>query len=808
MSANLVPSDPQAAALAPQASAGYRSWEDSAGAGTQTAGVAEMLSRSVSAIWRYKWLVLAIVVSGTSVGYALTRMVKPKYDVNGRIWVAKNQSNNGPITTPGLISDALSWTELVRAGIVLDQVVAKHALWISADVAADSVVLRGMQPSPALVPGGYQLTTDASGATYRLLRRAGRGGGEDVEVERGTVGDSVGRSVGLLWQPSPEALGASRTVSFNVVTPREASLRLNRDLTVGLPQTSNVMTLILTGEQPGKLAATMNTLMQTFVSEAGRLKQQNLSAVARTVEEQLQQAKEQLERASSAYERFKVNTITLPSENTVVAPGVAMATNPVFQQFFQDNITYKALARDRAALERILEESGAGGRLSVEALRTLPIVQSNPELQGEITNLTAAQLQLRQQLRVWTDSGPPVVALRQYISQLETQTIPQLARIALEQLRVQEADVQGRIAGQATELQQIPQRTIEEASRQREVSIADRIYSDLQGRAASARLAEMSAMPDVSILDPAVPPLNPSSDTALGIFLVAIAASIGLALFVALLLDRMDKRFRYPEQATTELGLDIVGAIPTLTNPRNSSARLQEASQLVESFRSLSLTVRSAFDGLGPVQLTISSPGPGDGKSFISANLASALADGGFRTVLVDGDIRRGALHSVFAPMTQTPGLLEYLAGDAAMNEIVRSTGHRNLFVIPCGKRRRHGPELLAGDGMVGLIRDLRGQFDAVIVDSAPLGAGIDPFALGVATGAMLIVLRTGETDRKLAQAKLEVLDRMPVRILGTVLNDIGENPQFKYYYYLEGYGAESAEEAQALVGSGTSTDR
>jgi Mrp family chromosome partitioning ATPase len=106
---------------------------------------------------------------------------------------------------------------------------------------------------------------------------------------------------------------------------------------------------------------------------------------------------------------------------------------------------------------------------------------------------------------------------------------------------------------------------------------------------------------------------------------------------------------------------------------------------------------------------------------------------------------------------------------------------------------------------MLGLVRDLRQQFDAIIVDSAPLGAGIDPFALGVATGAMLIVLRTGETDRKLAQAKLEVLDRMPVRVLGTVLNDIGESPQFKYYYYLEGYGAlEAATTGEtSLIGSG-----
>jgi capsular exopolysaccharide synthesis family protein len=305
------------------------------------------------------------------------------------------------------------------------------------------------------------------------------------------------------------------------------------------------------------------------------------------------------------------------------------------------------------------------------------------------------------------------------------------------------------------------------------------------------------------VFDTATVPSRPSSDTASSIFIVAILASLGLGLGAAILLDQTDRRFRYPEQATRDLGLDIMSGIPTIRNPRNASARLQEASQLVESFRSLSLTVRSAFDGIGPVVLTVSSPGPGDGKSFVSANLGMALADGGYRTVVIDGDIRRGALHSVFAPASQTPGLTDFLAGEAILSEVLRPTSHPGLFLIPCGRRRRNGPELLAGEGMVNLLRDLRQQFDAVICDSAPLGAGIDPFALGVASGAMLIVLRTGETDRKLAQAKLEVLDRMPVRVLGTVLNDIGESPQFKYYYYLEGYGAlETAD--SALIGSGS----
>jgi capsular exopolysaccharide synthesis family protein len=763
------------------------------------------VARVWSSLKRYKWLILAIVVTGTSVGYALTRMVRPKYDVNATIWVARQPSSQGPVTAPGLLTDALSWTELARSFVVLDRVVARLGLYVEPADLADSLVFRGLLPTEALRAGPYTLAIDASGRSYTLLRRGETREEEDQVVERGAVGDSIGRSIGLLWVPRTPLLGSNRSLEFEVITPREAATRLNRDLNVNLMPTSNMMRLYLKGDQAGLLADKMNTLITVFVEEAARLKKENLSAVRATVQEQMDSAKLQLDRARAALETFKVNTITLPSEQTVVAPGIGIASNPVFTDYFNQNINYKNAIRDREIVQGILDTAKArDGRISIEALKSVPIATLiNANLQTEIQQLETLQTQLRRMLVTRTDSHPAVVALRSQIQDLETKTIPELANNSLVQLRVIEDQLRRRIDGASSDLKAIPQRTIQEAALTSDVSVADRIYQDLQGRTVNARLAEMSALPDVSILDSAVAPRRPSSDTAPGIFLVAIAASVGFAVFLAVLLDRLDKRFRYPEQATNELGLDIMGAIPTITNPRNSSARLQEATQLVESFRSLSLSVRSAFNGSGPVQLTVSSPGPGDGKSFVSANLASALADGGYRTVLVDGDIRRGALHSVFAPMTADPGLLDYLAGEAALGDIVRSTQHGNLFVIPCGKRRRHGPELLAGEGMTALVRDLRGQFDAVILDSAPLGAGIDPYALGVASGAMLIVLRTGETDRKLAQAKLDVLDRMPVRILGTVLNDIGENPQFRYYYYLEGYAAVETGEQGALLGAG-----
>ncbi len=103
------------------------------------------------------------------------------------------------------------------------------------------------------------------------------------------------------------------------------------------------------------------------------------------------------------------------------------------------------------------------------------------------------------------------------------------------------------------------------------------------------------------------------------------------------------------------------------------------------------------------------------------------------------------------------------------------------------------------------LMAQLKSRFNVIIVDSPPLGAGIDPFVLGTATGNMVIVLRSGETNRQMAEAKLRLLDRLPVRVLGAVLNDIRSDGVYQYYSYVYGYVAneEKAGRLPAASGSG-----
>jgi Mrp family chromosome partitioning ATPase len=128
------------------------------------------------------------------------------------------------------------------------------------------------------------------------------------------------------------------------------------------------------------------------------------------------------------------------------------------------------------------------------------------------------------------------------------------------------------------------------------------------------------------------------------------------------------------------------------------------------------------------------------------------------------------------------------------------------LTFLGGGTRTHGGPELLSSPALSQLLLSLRSSYDVILVDTPPLGAGVDPYVLATATGNLVLVLRTGVTDRELAGAKLDMLDRLPIRILGAILNDVQAGAAYRYYgyhhYYLEGYETrDEGQEAGVLPG-------
>jgi polysaccharide biosynthesis transport protein len=230
----------------------------------------------------------------------------------------------------------------------------------------------------------------------------------------------------------------------------------------------------------------------------------------------------------------------------------------------------------------------------------------------------------------------------------------------------------------------------------------------------------------------------------------------------------------------------------------------EAVAQIVEAFRSIRMNVRYASGNQRNVVFGITSPGPGDGKSLVASNLALSFAEGGWRTVLIDADTRRGQLNATFDTAT-SPGLVEYLEGTSLLAEVFYPTRHDNLTIIPCGTRHRRAPELLATPRMQQLVASLAAEFDVVIIDTPPLGAGTDAYAIGTACGQLAVVLRANRTNLKMAKAKLSVLGQLPVTMLGAILNEVHtDSAMYQYYSYDPDYVL--AEETTPALSSGGGT--
>jgi succinoglycan biosynthesis transport protein ExoP len=806
MSASLPPALPgPGSALEPYAPspvqpAIYRGGD--AGEGEQSGG--SEIGRLLSALNRFKWLVLAALLLGSGGGVLASRMITPEYTVQSTVLLTgasgANQSR-GPLRDDALL-DAQGWIDLLRSYAIADSVVMQLSLYLEPKKAADSVAFRGFQLNrQRFFPGNFKL--EVTGPRYVLRDELG------IFNEQGIVGDSIGRTAGFLWRPNKAVLGDGRTIAFRVRQPREASNDILRRLNIGLAGGSNLISLSLSGTPQQKPAETLNAWGDQFTRIAADLKTARLSQFVKILSAQRAEAEQRLKGAELALQQFRVSTIAEPAEGMAMKPGAngIQMTDPVFDVYFRDRLGLQALQRDRAQLEKVASTM-TPTNVPIEALMSVPSVASEPgamtlrESLGELAKKQAAVRTLREQ---WTDSAKVVKDALYGVALLQSTTIPQQLAAFRNEMAKREAQLSSTVASATGELQGIPARSIQQEAYRRELDNAGQLYSSLQARSAEAELSEKSAIPDVRILDRAVMPLDPSRNTAPRIILMAVAGSLAFGIGLAFLLDRVDRRFRYPAQATKDLGLQILGVVPIVDQGRRNSA--EKVANVVEAFRTLRMNARYACMPAQKVTLAVTSPGPGDGKSLVASNLALSFAEGGWRTVLVDADLRRGFLNETF-DLPATPGLIEFLEGTSSLEEVLRETHHANLAVIAGGTRHRRAPELLATPRMQQLIAMLGRSFDAIIVDTPPLGAGTDAYAIATATQNIALVLRGGVTDVRMAKAKLEALDRLPVQVIGAILNGVQtDDGVYQYYSYDPHYAVVEAEETDerevARIGDG-----
>jgi succinoglycan biosynthesis transport protein ExoP len=243
-----------------------------------------------------------------------------------------------------------------------------------------------------------------------------------------------------------------------------------------------------------------------------------------------------------------------------------------------------------------------------------------------------------------------------------------------------------------------------------------------------------------------------------------------------------DTTLKSIEEIRNVIGAAIMGAVPRfrlndrLSTLNGMSPSLvyyhRPGSREAEAYRSLRTTLfHSLKDGTDKV-IQITSAEPGDGKSTTSANLAIAIAQSGKKVLLIDGDLRRPTMHTLFG-LPQDIGLTDVLMSEIEWPNAVRSTRLPGLSVLTAGLCPSSPAELLSNQRLPEMLKAARGIYDLIIVDTPPILAVSDPAIISPHIDGLLLVVRMGKNKRAAAQRARETIDSHGIRLYGVIANDV-----------------------------------
>ncbi len=330
----------------------------------------------------------------------------------------------------------------------------------------------------------------------------------------------------------------------------------------------------------------------------------------------------------------------------------------------------------------------------------------------------------------------------------------------------------------------------------------DRLTNDLKAVDVSQ---VVDAGDQISIMEPATPPVSVRPGLIKSL-LLGFGGGAVVGILILLALDRIDDRMTSYGEFQRHFLENVVGQIPKeKAKGRMPLLHPDDPRHIfAESYRNIRSSILfMPYEGARPKTILVTSAIPNEGKSTVSANLAIALALSGARVLLIDGDLRRGALREQFN-IDARLGFSEVLRQEVPWPEVVMPTVYANLFLLTRGKPLAQPSEHLLRDSTDQFLKDIYHHYDYIIIDSPPVLAADDTTSLAPKVDATLLVVRLSHTSARLTKKALELLYSRQVNVPGIILNFVDTSlPEYYYYQYSEYYNRPVAvSESEATVQS------
>ncbi|WP_186292685.1 GumC family protein [Mucilaginibacter corticis] len=560
--------------------------------------------------------------------------------------------------------------------------------------------------------------------------------------------------------------GDSFTLTFNDLNQLAKSYQEELKITPG-DEGSDLITIELASREPERAIDYLRELVNVYIKFGLTEKNRRAANTVRFIDNQIAGISDSLQATGNTVSDFKANNnaIDINQQSTAIVNDLNKSRGDIaaakMQLDYYSNL--KRYVNSATAMKGMVAPSVVG--ITDASLNSLVAKLTELFHRREVLSYTA------------TDQSPEIISLNQEISYTQKTISENLnnlisnAQLQLQSLNSQES----RIISAKTVLPKTEQNL---NKIKRKFDFNNDLYSYLLQKRSEAQIAEASRDPDAQVIDQA------SFGTAtLKGFGTAVKLLIGMVLGLLLPLIYLTGRLlfknelKYVTDIKEQLQPAIIGNIlhnkfdnelPVITYPH---------SEITESFRSLRISIQYLLKDLPHKVISVHSSIAGEGKTFVSSNLAAILAINNTRVLLIDADLRQPRTQQIFK-LQNAPGLSDYLKGTAVFNEIIKPSHIKGLHVVTSGEKPDYPSELLANHRLEGFITEAKKHFEYIIFNNSPMGIVKDGMMVVPHSDMNLFLLRMNKSSVDQLYYINELLNEGVIKNVVVALNNVTDESQ------------------------------
>ncbi len=562
---------------------------------------------------------------------------------------------------------------------------------------------------------------------------------------------------------------------------------ISGDISVSPIKDSKIVNISYTSESPEFAALIVNSVAKAYISEILDMKMSHTRYALEWMTKKAEEEKTKLEKSERALQKYM-------RENDIVTLQDKIAITP--EKLSEFNTQLIQAQTRRKELESLYRKVAKGKIADAE---TIPAIATDPTVASLRSEILKAEQNIEEMSKKYGQKHPTMIRAREDLKTLKEKREQQIRRVIqsikneYDLAKSKESSLRSALSGSKAEALSLNEKFIQYGVLLREVETNRQLYDALIKRIKEQSVTEEIQTVNVWIVEKAGIPSKPvrpkkSLNILLGI-IVGLFGGVGLTFFF----DYLDNTIKSPDDVENRLGLAVLGMVPLLHAKEDNIEELliqKPQAAFSEHYKNLRTALLLSSASKPPQNILITSMGPEEGKTVTSVNLALTIAESDYSVLLIDSDLRKPRVHSIFG-LSNAKGLSTYLAGTSSSINIIKGP-KENLSIIPAGPLPPNPSELLGSHKLHELIRVLKERFNIIIWDSPPLMTVTDSLILSKVLDGTVIVTKAGKTTFDIVRRGLKAIrgrraSDSESRILGVIINAI-DVKKSDYYYYKQYY--------------------